>query len=116
MASEVTQRQRAEAEVEKLLEFIEATAGRKLRFRPICNLNTGKQESPSERLAGWYEKIVATARQEALRDVQDEIERFIDYSGGCVGTKNNLEVVAVNRFIELTVRPLLDRLAREGVR
>ena len=52
----------------------------------------------------------------ALRDVQDEIERFIDYSGGCVGTKNNLEVVAVNRFIELTVRPLLDRLAREGVK
>ena len=61
-------------------------------------------------------QALKTARQEALRDVQDEIERFIDYSGGCVGTKNNLEVVAVNRFIELTVRPLLDRLAREGVK
>ena len=97
MASEVTQRQRAEAEVEKLLEFIEATAGRKLRFRPICNLNTGKQESPSERLAGWYEKIVATARQEALREASDLIKLMP------MLTAHN-------------VAAILDRLAREGVK
>ena len=97
MASEVTQRQRAEAEVEKLLQFIEATSGRKLRFRPICNLNTGKQESPSERLAGWYEKIVATARQEALREASDLIKLMP------MLTAHNVAAV-------------LDRLAREGVK
>ena len=97
MASEVTQRQRAEAEVEKLLQFIEATSGRKLRFRPICNLNTGKQESPSERLAGWYEKIVATARQEALREASDLIKLMP------MLTAHN-------------VAAILDRLAREGVK
>ena len=97
MASEVTQRQRAEAEVEKLLQFIEATSGRKLRFRPICNLNTGKQESPSERLAGWYEKIVATARQEALRDASDLIKLMP------MLTAHNVAAV-------------LDRLAREWVK
>ena len=90
------QRQRAEAEVEKLLQFIEATSGRKLRFRPICNLNTGKQESPSERLAGWYEKIVATARQEALREASDLIKLMP------MLTAHNVAAV-------------LDRLAREGV-
>jgi len=97
MASEITQRQRAEAEVEKLLQFIEATSGRKLRFRPICNLNTGKQESPSERLAGWYEKIVATARQEALREASDLIKLMP------MLTAHNVAAV-------------LDRLAREGVK
>ena len=91
------QRQRAEAEVEKLLQFIEATSGRKLRFRPICNLNTGKQESPSERLAGWYEKIVATARQEALREASDLIKLMP------MLTAHNVAAV-------------LDRLAREGVK
>lgn len=53
-------------------------------------------------------------RRAALEEAQWEIEKFIDYSGGCVGTKNDPQVVAVNRFIELTVGPLLARL-REGV-
>lgn len=101
MASEVTQRQRAEAVVDTV----------KAELPPIWL--GGRQRMV---LVDEITQALTTARQEALRDVQDEIERFIDYSGGCVGTKNNLEVVAVNRFIELTVRPLLDRLAREGVR
>jgi hypothetical protein len=53
-------------------------------------------------------------RRAALEEAKLEIEKCIDYSGGCVGTRNDPHVVAVNRFIELTVGPLLDRL-REGV-
>ena len=55
-----------------------------------------------------------TARQEALREAKEEIERFIDYSGGCTGTQNDPRVVAVNRFITINIVPLLDRLASEG--
>ena len=101
MAREITQRQRAEAVVDTV----------KAELPPIWL--GGRQRMV---LVDEITQALTTARQEALRDVQDEIERFIDYSGGCVGTKNNLEVVAVNRFIELTVRPLLARLAREGVK
>ena len=53
-------------------------------------------------------------RQDALREAKEEIERFIDYSGGCVGTQNDPGVVAVNRFITINIVPLLDRLASEG--
>lgn len=104
MASEVTQRQRAEGEVEKLLQFIEATSGRKLRFRSICNLNTGKQESPSERLAGWYEKIVTTARQEALKEACKLVN---DYN--CMHNHGKKATKACDDIFEK-----LDRLAREG--
>jgi 7,8-dihydro-6-hydroxymethylpterin-pyrophosphokinase len=53
-------------------------------------------------------------RRAALLEAADEIERFIDYSGGCVGTENDPRVVAVNRFITINIVPLLNRLAQEG--
>ena len=53
-------------------------------------------------------------RRAALLEVAEEIERFIDYSGGCVGTENDPRVVAVNRFITISIVPLLNRLAQEG--
>ena len=53
-------------------------------------------------------------RRAALLEAAEEIERFIDYSGGCVGTENDPRVVAVNRFITINIVPLLARLASEG--
>lgn len=53
-------------------------------------------------------------RRAALLEVAEEIERFLDYSGGCVGTENDPRVVAVNRFITISIVPLLNRLAQEG--
>ena len=58
--------------------------------------------------------LIQQTRRAALLEVAEEIERFIDYSGGCVGTENDPRVVAVNRFITISIVPLLNRLAQEG--
>ena len=57
---------------------------------------------------------ITETRRAALLEVAEEIERFIDYSGGCVGTENDPRVVAVNRFSTINIVPLLNRLAQEG--
>lgn len=61
-----------------------------------------------------HEDALQETRRAALLEAAHEIERFIDYSGGCVGTENDPRVVAVNRFITINIVPLLNRLAQEG--
>lgn len=96
MAREMTPQERAEAITSKANE---------------CCYRMGGYEEDIERIA--LEHLQAT-RRAALLEAADEIERFIDYSGGCVGTENDPRVVAVNRFITINIVPLLNRLAQEG--
>jgi len=99
MAREMTPQERAAAIVDKV----------KSELTPIWL--GGRQRMLLEQEIA--EAIIAT-RRAALLEAAEEIERFIDYSGGCVGTENDPRVVAVNRFITINIVPLLNRLAQEG--
>jgi len=95
------------------------TAERAALQKFYYSLNAGveggrHQEADEQQDIDRLMALLKTARQDALREAKEEIERFIDYSGGCVGTQNDLRVVAVNRFITINIAPLLDRLASEG--
>jgi hypothetical protein len=72
------------------------------------------QPSQREARIEWLVEYAVETRRAALLEAAEEIERFIDYSGGCVGTENDPRVVAVNRFITISIVPLLNRLAQEG--
>ena len=74
----------------------------------------GHQEIDEQQDIDRIIDLLAQTRRAALLEAVDEIERFIDYSGGCVGTENDPRVVAVNRFITINIVPLLNRIAQEG--
>lgn len=76
-----------------------------------CDLSAPEQE---KRDIEAITDALTDTRRAALLEAAEEIERFIDYSGGCVGTENDPRVVAVNRFITISIVPLLNRLAQEG--
>lgn len=96
MAREMTPQERAAVLLDRIIGII-----------PI-------QPSQREARIEWLVEYAVETRRAALLEAAEEIERFIDYSGGCVGTENDPRVVAVNRFITISIVPLLNRLAQEG--
>ena len=83
-------------------------------IRRLFSLHLDDNGDPDPTDVQTIVEMLQQTRRAALMEAADEIERFIDYSGGCVGTENDPRVVAVNRFITINIVPLLNRLAQEG--